>query len=53
MPRPPRTDTTSDERVHVRMSRAEKERLCADAAKAKMSISDYVRHKTGVDRAEA
>jgi hypothetical protein len=53
MARPLRTSKPSDERVQVRLSRKEKARLYADAAKAKMTVSDYVRHKTGVDRAEA
>ena len=52
MARPPRKQTPSEERVEVRLSRLEKARLRADAAKAKMSVSDYVRSKTGVDRAE-
>ena len=51
MGRPPRTEAASEERVQVRLSRIEKERLYADAANAKMSVSEYVRHKTGVDRA--
>ncbi len=53
MGRPPRTTVISEERVQVRLSRAEKERLYADAAKARMSVSEYVRHKTGVDRGKA
>lgn len=53
MPRPPRNETASEERIQVRLSRKEKARLCAAAAKAKMSVSEYVRRKTGVDRAEA
>jgi predicted HicB family RNase H-like nuclease len=53
MARPTRQKTPSEERLEVRLSRAEKARLRADAARAKMSVSDYVRRKTGVDRAEA
>lgn len=53
MARPPRTHTVSCERVQVRLSPKEKARLYTDAANAKMSVSEYVRHKTGVDRAEA
>ncbi len=53
MARPPRNDVADEERVEVRMSRKEKARLHADAAKAKMNVSEYVRMKTGVERAEA
>ena len=53
MGRPARADEAAVERVEVRMSPEEKERLRKLAKRAGLSVSDYVRKTTGVDRAEA